>query len=585
VRILIVIFVLVCFHAVGRASTVYVPDDYTSIQGAISAAVNEDTIIVRPGTYPESIDFYGKEIHLRSEQGPNVTIIDGGQSSWIVVTFRFAEGPGAIIEGFTITNGDHPVGGGVYCYYASPTIRDNIITANAAVRGGGIRCYHSEAIISGNVISDNIADSRGGGIDCEGGSPDISNNAIVNNSSLGVYWDGGGGIFCEYSPANIEDNVISGNTTGGDGGAVYCYSSDMRIAANEFSNNTAENGGAVYCYRSKPVIEGNLINKNGVSHEGGAICSYTSSPIITRNEIVDNGTWRRGGAIYCEEVFGSPIEISLNIIDGNQASIGGGIYSDDASPAIVNNMITGNLASDIGGGMYFKNRQPVLVHNTIAGNEAGSAGGGIYEVSTDMTIANCILWDNLPDQMTAVSPIVSYCNIQGGWSGSGNIDADPLFAAPPQSDFHLTYDSPCRDSGYNMAPDLALDFEGDPRIVGGLADMGADEFHTHLYHLGQVVPGGSMVIAVVGNPGTSPVTLALGSGVQDPPAPTPYGDLYLVGPFQQFYIGALPSGGILAVPVVVPPSWSTGEEYPFQALLGSLAPRSELTNLMVLEVQ
>ena len=585
-RILTVFFVLICIHAIGRPSTIYVPDDYTLIQNAIDAAVIGDTIIVRPGTYPESIDFYGKDIHLRSEQGPDVTIIDGAQSSWIVVTFRLAEGSAAIIEGFTITNGNHPLGGGVFCYYASPTIRDNIITANASVRGAGVRCQYSAAIITGNVISDNTADSRGGGIDCEGGTPEITNNEILNNTTQGIFYDGGGGIFCDNTQANIENNTLLGNIGGDDGGGIYCYKSDTRIADNEILYNTAENGGAIYCYQSSPLIDGNLMMQNGASDEGGAICSYTSSPTITRNKIVGNVTSKRGGAIYCEGVYGGPIEIASNFVDRNEAARGGGIYTDKVSPVILNNVITGNQARQSGGGIYFRNHQPVLAHNTICGNQAAGTGGGIYDYDTySMTIINCIVWENLPDQIVAVSPDVRYSDIQGGWSGSGNIDTDPLFAAAAQFDYHLTYDSPCRNSGYDLPSALAQDFEEDPRIAGGQADMGADEFYPHLYHLGQVVPGGSMAIAVVGNPGISPVTLALGSGVQDPPEPTPYGDLYLVGPFQQFDIGKVPAGGILGVIVTVPLSWSTGEEYPFQALLGSLSPRSELTNLMVLEVQ
>ena len=59
-----------------NAATIYVPDDYPTIQGAINAAVDFDTIIVRPGTYVENIDFAGKAITVKSEDGPDVTVID-----------------------------------------------------------------------------------------------------------------------------------------------------------------------------------------------------------------------------------------------------------------------------------------------------------------------------------------------------------------------------------------------------------------------------------------------------------------------------------------------------------------------------
>ena len=105
--LVLVIFIL-CIVS-SQAATIYVPNNYLTIQDAIDAATNGDTIIVRPGTYVENIDFLGKEITLISEQGPEVTIIDGGKPSnpdyGSVVTFINGESPNTILEGFTITNG------------------------------------------------------------------------------------------------------------------------------------------------------------------------------------------------------------------------------------------------------------------------------------------------------------------------------------------------------------------------------------------------------------------------------------------------------------------------------------------------
>jgi hypothetical protein len=117
--------------------------------------------------------------------------------------------------------------------------------------------------------------------------------------------------------------------------------------------------------------------------------------------------------------------------------------------------------------------------------------------------------------------------------------------------------------------------------------MGADEFHTHLYHMGTVIPGSSIEVKVIGAPGTSPVMLALGSGIQDPPQSTPYGDLYLnFPPVRTFNLGGVPADGVLVYPGTVPPTWLPGSQYPFQALVGPMGnPNSVLTNLMVLTVE
>jgi hypothetical protein len=88
--------------------------------------------------------------------------------------------------------------------------------------------------------------------------------------------------------------------------------------------------------------------------------------------------------------------------------------------------------------------------------------------------------------------------------GPGNLDADPRFADPAGLDFHLLHPSPCRDRGDNGAVIGLYDFEGDPRIAYGTADMGMDEFYPHMYLAGLPSPGSSVELKFTGLPGTSP---------------------------------------------------------------------------------
>lgn len=101
---LFILTTLLLAPALGLAATIYVPDDFGTIQGAIDHASSNATIIVRPGTYVENIDFLGKAVAVRSERGPGFTSIDGNQLE-SAVTFSSGEGAGSILEGFTITNG------------------------------------------------------------------------------------------------------------------------------------------------------------------------------------------------------------------------------------------------------------------------------------------------------------------------------------------------------------------------------------------------------------------------------------------------------------------------------------------------
>src|SRR5262245_22789734 len=59
------------------AGTLNVPGDSATIQGAIVLAADGDTILVAPGTYVETIDFFGKQLVIEGTGGAAVTIVDG----------------------------------------------------------------------------------------------------------------------------------------------------------------------------------------------------------------------------------------------------------------------------------------------------------------------------------------------------------------------------------------------------------------------------------------------------------------------------------------------------------------------------
>jgi len=161
------------------------------------------------------------------------------------------------------------------------------------------------------------------------------------------------------------------------------------------------------------------------------------------------------------------------------------------------------------------------------------------------------------------------------------IDADPLFVDASLDDFHLTWSSPCRETGDPGAPGLPVnDFEGDPRNAGAAPDMGADEFHLHVYHRGDLVPGGTFDCCVVGTPGATPVWVALGAGCRENPAFTQYGQLWLEWPIRRVLFPDIPAKGVLVENRAVPTWWTPGTKHYMQA-----AAASELTNLDVLLVE
>ncbi len=127
----LLIIIVIGWAGLCGATVINIPADYPTIQQGIDVAVNGDTVLVQPGLYIENVDFSGHNIVLgslflttRDESYIAATIIDG-DSSGSVVTFDNNEDSTAILKGFTITRGNTPEGGGIFCMYSSPVITNN----------------------------------------------------------------------------------------------------------------------------------------------------------------------------------------------------------------------------------------------------------------------------------------------------------------------------------------------------------------------------------------------------------------------------------------------------------------------------
>ena len=268
------------------------PMDQPAIQERIDAAGDGDTILVAPGTYLEHIDFLGKSIILRSEGGPDVTVIDGNQAGSVVTIANSEEGEckEAVIDGFTIRNGKgtpdykwgYYYGGGIYCSHALIEIRNCTITGNTAIGvqggvGGGIYCYESSPTIASCTVSENSANSCGG-ICLSLSLTKIKNCSISGNSAVGLFGGEGGGIGCGESPLTIINSVISGNYA-------------------------ALGGGMACTWHSPTTITNCMITENSAYASGGGICSYIASPLVIMHSTISGnriiGDVGTGGGIFC----------------------------------------------------------------------------------------------------------------------------------------------------------------------------------------------------------------------------------------------------------------------------------------------
>lgn len=321
------------------------------------------------------------------------------------------------------------------------------------------------------------------------GDTSFISTTIINGSRDGsvITFDGG-----ETNTAVIIGFTLEcGSATRG--GGILCWHSNPTITKNVITGNEADEGGGICCVVSDPIIFDNLVDKNFAYRGGGIYCSY-SNATISNNIIFANTATMKGAGIYCQN--SNPL-IYGNRIRMNIADFGGGLYCYmNSCPVITNNLISLNLAK-VAGGLICENASDIyLLNNTIFKNKADSVCGGLYCIDSSPVSKNTIFWadtaNGVVDEFIIESghPVFTYCDIDGGWEGEGNIDAYPLFRNIDNRDFHLMatycddpYDSPCIDVGDPAFLDTVLDCEwglGELRsdigaYGGGDDQLGIDE--------------------------------------------------------------------------------------------------------------
>ena len=400
----------------GLSAVCVAPDGpKATIQAALDAASAGDEIVVADGVYTgagnRNLNFFGKDLTLRSENGADACTIDCERQGF-AFDFRNGETAAALVDGFRIRRGTAwhgRLGGGVYCGRSSPTFANCRIVDNEALAGGGLYCSYSSNVTLINCV--------------------IGNNATLDD------WCKGAGIYCYMSDIMLVDCTISGNKgvgTEGQGCGIYCSS---------------------------------------------------SNPVLIRCSIVDNllrGDEVSGGGIYFHNVCEPTLvdcTIARNTATGYLATGGGlGCYYK-TTPTLEACTITANCAKYRGGGIACMERAtPVLSNCTITDNFSHGLGSALFcEGGSTPTLTNCILWGDVSDEIyvESGSPQVTYCDVQGGWAGVGNIDSDPLLTP----DHHLQAASPCRNAG-DPAGDYTgqVDMDAESRVTEGRVDIGADEF-------------------------------------------------------------------------------------------------------------
>jgi len=425
-------------------------------------------------------------------------------------------------------------GAGIYCNNGIKLLKSKIRNNFNLGEGGGITIDNSNITFTEGFYGEEVEISNnhsgvGGGISFQGEFMSIigpaihlSDVVIKNNEAI---WSGGGVSMdgCSmwgsvWTNVLIKNNTAS-NGTGG-GMSIGYYPSESHFDTPEIftkvhidSNYAVQSGGGIYIGElssleigpySSPLfsssfddisINGNLSEMDG----GGIYCegyikvmgidSMNSNIRINGNISQGNG----GGIYYKNSGWLDFFHLHSISIQNNQAALcGGGMHVNYKKYDLVNMVITGNTADSLGGGIFRYRGQGIILNSTFSDNNANYGGGAIYSLqdqNPDLELLNCILWNDQPDEIfeeySNSGVLAEFCIIQGGWTGQGNIDEDPLFEGAGDYQYQLSAGSPCIDAGTPDTTGINLPFTdilGNIRLWDGsgtgiaIVDMGAYEY-------------------------------------------------------------------------------------------------------------
>ena len=435
--ILMIFFVNINSYAV----TIHVPNEQFTIQSGIDASVDGDTVLVAAGTYKGNgnvnIDFKGKQIIVKSESGAKTTIITCSYTpNTRGFSFTNKETNDSVLEGFTIRNGIHIYGGGIYILNASPTIKNCIVEWNRAERdgswtgqGGGIYAKNSDVVLRGCTISNNRAAFYGGGVFFEGSDVDD----------------------IEQREGFYEPSVIACTISHNTGSGIHSIE------------------------KVRTIIKDSIVSQN--SRRGIVAAIHQRGGTFITNCVISQNT---GGGVECNEF--SILKIQDSVIKQNTGEIGGGIYgSPSAQIEATNCVIAQNVAQRWGGGIGITSKfgGTTITNCTITRNVSEEKGGGVYAslFGAGFTMLNSIVWGNSSNrthnEIFGSGPRITIRNsdIKDGIKGfvmppnekwliyEDNIEVDPLFVNPDSGDYSLQPNSPAIGMGHTA--ELKMDVEED----------------------------------------------------------------------------------------------------------------------------
>jgi predicted outer membrane repeat protein len=322
---------------------------------------------------------------------------------------------------------------------------------------------------------------------------------------------GGNGVY-DYDGSPTIFNCTFSQCSGYYGGGMFNYDSSPTLTNCVFSECSAYEGGGIYNEFGEPTLTNCVFSNDTASAGGGGMYSLDGTQILAHCTFIDDSA-PLGGAIDSPEA--SDQFITDCTFDGDSATTdGGAIYSGFYSYlAVINGEFTGDSVTGSGsdGGAIFlgEGAYTCTYSSTFTDNSAPGSGhgGAIYgDDSRTPNVANCIFWNDSGGEIGAsnsrATAVVVDSDVDGGYTGTGNMNNNPLFVRSPNlgsgdyGDLDLQSNSPCINAGSNTYLDyfgITSDSAGNGRVIASIVDMGALEAQ------GSTLPAASLTVNHTGS--------------------------------------------------------------------------------------
>jgi hypothetical protein len=422
----------------NKATILHVPSpSYMTIQAAIDAADEGDTVLVRTGVYTgtgnKDLHFNGLDIVLMSEDGPYATVIDcegAGRGMEILA----GQDTSTIVQGFTFKNGDGfgADGGGVYVEYSPVRFVDCIFDSNStSMSGGGVYVF-GDAQFFGCYFTNNSAFDQGAGVAVMFGNPLFYECLFEKNDVVTT----GGGVSVGAGNPYFFNCFIDSNTTDVDGGGVYINGGTPIFEGGRIHGNDAQlNGGGIFAINTNGIFNGCEISSNTAFQYGGGIMDYGDIE-VNNCAIILNYSTDEGGGVYI--TGGNPSFNTCYILENGTLADGGGVVVTGSSTAtFIGGAISHNNATLNAGGVFVYSATPTFFGCEISFNGSSSAatwGGGVMATGGSFLACAIINNESLNDgggiSVPSGSPVFQDCWIAGNDAMNGGGAAIAGTASP-----------------------------------------------------------------------------------------------------------------------------------------------------------